>query len=45
VVLIPKGEKHWHGGTETSGMAHIAINGPGESQPLEPVERIRTEGV
>ncbi|PZR73659.1 MAG: cupin domain-containing protein [Chthoniobacterales bacterium] len=25
VVLIPSGEKHWHGATPTTAMAHIAI--------------------
>jgi len=25
VVLIPPGEKHWHGATPTTGMTHIAI--------------------
>jgi quercetin dioxygenase-like cupin family protein len=25
VVWIPPGEKHWHGGSPTNGMAHIAI--------------------
>lgn len=45
VVVIPAQEKHWHGGTNTSGMAHIAINGPGETIVLEPVETIRTPGV
>jgi quercetin dioxygenase-like cupin family protein len=25
VVWIPPGEKHWHGGSPTSGMTHIAM--------------------
>ena len=25
VVWIPPGEKHWHGGSPTNGMAHIAM--------------------
>jgi quercetin dioxygenase-like cupin family protein len=25
VVWIPPGEKHWHGGTPTNGMTHIAM--------------------
>jgi quercetin dioxygenase-like cupin family protein len=45
VVIIPTGEKHWHGGTNTSGMAHIAINGDGEATILDPVEQIRTPNV
>ena len=45
VVFVPANEKHWHGGGETSGMAHIAINGVGETTALEPVEAVRTPGV
>ncbi len=42
-VLVPEGERHWHGGTETTGMAHIAINAPGgQTTAFEPVEKIRT---
>jgi quercetin dioxygenase-like cupin family protein len=26
VVLIPAGEKHWHGASPTAAMTHIAIN-------------------
>jgi quercetin dioxygenase-like cupin family protein len=25
VVWIPPGEKHWHGGSPTTGMTHIAL--------------------
>ena len=25
VVWIPPGEKHWHGGSPTTGMTHIAM--------------------
>jgi quercetin dioxygenase-like cupin family protein len=25
VVWIPPGEKHWHGGTPTNGMTHVAM--------------------
>ena len=42
VVFVPADEKHWHGGTERSGMAHISITQPGETTVLEAVERIRT---
>jgi quercetin dioxygenase-like cupin family protein len=42
VVIVPAGEKHWHGGTATSGMAHISVTTPGETTVLEPVEHIRT---
>ena len=39
IVIVPAGEKHWHGGTETSPMAHISITTPGETTVLEAVER------
>ena len=42
IVIVVPDEKHWHGATETTAMAHVAINGPGETTPMEPVERIRT---
>lgn len=42
VVVIPAGEKHWHGGTESSAMAHISITTPGETTVLEAVEAVRT---
>ena len=38
VVWIAPGEKHWHGGTEATAMAHISITTPGETTVLEPVE-------
>lgn len=41
VVLVALNEKHWHGGTQETGMAHIAVNGVGENVLLEPVEKIR----
>lgn len=41
VVYVAPHEKHWHGGTESTAMAHIAINQPGETTVLEPVERLR----
>lgn len=42
IVIIPAGEKHWHGGTETTAMAHISITTPGETTVLEPVGRIQS---
>jgi quercetin dioxygenase-like cupin family protein len=42
VVIVPAGEKHWHGGTNTSGMAHISVTTPGETTVLEAVDRIQT---
>ena len=43
-VIVPANEKHWHGATETTAMAHVAVNQPGDTEVLEPVERIRTHG-
>jgi quercetin dioxygenase-like cupin family protein len=37
LVLIPAGERHWHGGTVDEGMRHISVLGPGETEVLEPV--------
>ncbi len=45
VVIVPEGEKHWHGGTNTTGMAHVAVNGPGETKTFETVDKIKTPGV
>ncbi len=35
VVLIPAGEKHWHGATAESAMTHLAILTPGPMTILE----------
>ena len=43
VVLIPEGENHWHGATETTAMGHISIGGPGQTIPGTPVEKIKTQ--
>jgi quercetin dioxygenase-like cupin family protein len=43
VVIIPAGQKHWHGATETTSMAHVNVNGNGEAQILEAVDKIRTQ--
>ena len=42
-VVVPPNEKHWHGGTDETGMAHISVTQPGETTVLEPVERIRSK--
>jgi quercetin dioxygenase-like cupin family protein len=42
VVVFGTNEKHWHGGTNSTGMAHIAVNLAGSSQVLEEVEKIQT---
>jgi quercetin dioxygenase-like cupin family protein len=35
VAVIPAGEKHWHGGTEATGMTHLAIGTPGTTEIVE----------
>ncbi len=39
VVIVPAGEKHWHGATDTTPMSHISITTPGETTVLAPVVR------
>ena len=46
VVVFDNGERHWHGATNHTHMAHIAVNmASGQSNVLEPVEQIQTPGV
>ena len=44
VVWFPPGEKHWHGATTHTHMAHIAVNRAGSNEIFEPVEKIQTPG-
>lgn len=39
IVIVRPGERHWHGATETTAMAHLSIVTPGETTVLEPVMR------
>ena len=32
VIVIPAGEKHWHGATKDSAFSHLAITLPGETK-------------
>jgi 4-carboxymuconolactone decarboxylase len=32
VILIPAGERHWHGATKNSAFSHISITPPGETK-------------
>lgn len=32
IVVIPAGEPHWHGATETTPMSHLAISRPGTTE-------------
>lgn len=45
IVIVPENEKHWHGATNATGMAHIAVNGPGQTTTYEAVDKIKTQGV
>lgn len=40
VVLIPPGEKHWHGATPTTGMTHIAIQERFDGKVVEWMEKV-----
>lgn len=44
VVVFGTGEKHWHGATNTTGMAHIAVNLAGSAEILGDSE-ITTPGL
>lgn len=44
IVIVRAGEKHWHGGSDTTAMAHISITTPGATTVLEPVTRIQSAG-
>jgi quercetin dioxygenase-like cupin family protein len=35
LVMIPAGEKHWHGATPTTAMTHLTIGAPGTTQAAE----------
>ena len=32
VILIPAGEKHWHGATKDSAFSHLAVMPPGDTK-------------
>jgi quercetin dioxygenase-like cupin family protein len=35
LVIIPAGEKHWHGATPTTTMSHLTIGAPGTTEAAE----------
>ena len=35
IAVIAKGEKHWHGGTKTTGCTHLTIAAPHGTEILE----------
>jgi quercetin dioxygenase-like cupin family protein len=43
VIWIPPGEKHWHGATATTSMAHIAIQEALEGKVVEWLEQVTDE--
>ena len=43
VVWIPPGQKHWHGATPTTGMAHIAIQEHLDGKVVEWMEKVSDE--
>jgi quercetin dioxygenase-like cupin family protein len=43
VVLIAPGEKHWHGGTPTTAMTHIAIQEKLNGKNVEWLEKVSEE--
>jgi quercetin dioxygenase-like cupin family protein len=40
VIWTPPGVKHWHGGTETSTMTHIAIQDSVDGKPVDWLEHV-----
>ena len=40
VVWIPPGVKHWHGGTPTTGMSHIAIGEALDGKTVDWMEQV-----
>jgi len=43
VVLIPPGEKHWHGATSTTAMTHIAIQEKLDGKSVDWMEQVSDE--
>jgi quercetin dioxygenase-like cupin family protein len=43
VVWIPPGVKHWHGGTATTGMTHIAIAEALDGKTVDWMEKVADE--
>ena len=43
VVWIPPGEKHWHGATPTTAMAHIAIQEQLDGKAVDWMEQVGDE--
>jgi quercetin dioxygenase-like cupin family protein len=43
IVWIAPGEKHWHGGTSTTAMTHIAITETLNGSPVDWMEKVTDE--
>ena len=43
VVLVPAGEKHWHGASPTTAMTHIAIQEQLDSRTVDWMEKVSDE--
>ncbi len=43
VVWFPPGEKHWHGGTSTTAMSHIAIQEALDGKAVDWMEKVSDE--
>jgi quercetin dioxygenase-like cupin family protein len=43
VVWIPPGVKHWHGGTATNGMSHMAIQEMVDGRNVDWLEKVSDE--
>jgi quercetin dioxygenase-like cupin family protein len=43
IVWFPPGEKHWHGGTATTAMTHIAVQEKLDGKVVEWMEKVSDE--
>jgi quercetin dioxygenase-like cupin family protein len=43
VIMIPPGEKHWHGATATAAMTHIAIQEQLDGRIVDWMEKVNDE--
>jgi quercetin dioxygenase-like cupin family protein len=43
VIWFPPGEKHWHGGTPSTAMTHIAIQEALEGKTVDWMEHVSDE--
>ena len=43
MIWFPPGEKHWHGGTATTAMTHIAIQEQLDGKTVDWMEKVSDE--